>query len=154
MCACVRACVCAKGKSKGWPHAFPSFFWSLTRIIVRSCGSPLRTRRRKPREWQWRWRRQQKQLLTTWFLMWEKEPVLLLLLLLFCVVLFCFFRAAPTAYGDSQAWGLIGAIASSLHHSHSNIGSFTHWARPGIKPTSSWILVGLVTAEPCQELQK
>ena len=28
----------------------------------------------------------------------------------------------------------------------------THWARPGIGPTSSWILVGFVTAEPQCEL--
>ena len=27
---------------------------------------------------------------------------------------------------------------------HSNAGSLTHWARPGIEPTSSWMLVGFV----------
>ena len=32
-------------------------------------------------------------------------------------------RAAPMAYGSSQARGWIGAIAASLHHSHSNAGS-------------------------------
>ena len=32
-------------------------------------------------------------------------------------------RAAPTAYGGSQARGLIGAVATGLHHSHSNGGS-------------------------------
>ena len=31
-------------------------------------------------------------------------------------------RAAPTAYGGSQARGQIGAVAASLHHSHSNVG--------------------------------
>ena len=31
---------------------------------------------------------------------------------------------------------------------HSNTRSLKHWARPGIKPTSSWILVGFVSAEP------
>ena len=36
---------------------------------------------------------------------------------------FCFFRAAPTAYGGSQARAPIGAVAASLHHSHSNVGS-------------------------------
>ena len=36
----------------------------------------------------------------------------------------CFlFRAAPAAYGGSQARGLIGAAAAGLHHSHSNSGS-------------------------------
>ena len=37
---------------------------------------------------------------------------------LFCFVFaFCLFRAAPTAYGGPQARGLIGAIATGLHHS-------------------------------------
>ena len=30
------------------------------------------------------------------------------------------------------------------NHSHSNMGSLTHWARPGIEPMPSWILVGFV----------
>ena len=34
-----------------------------------------------------------------------------------------FFRAAPMAYGGSQARGQIGATAASLHHSHSNTRS-------------------------------
>ena len=28
---------------------------------------------------------------------------------------------------------------------HGNVGSLTHWARPGIEPASSWILVGFVS---------
>ena len=39
---------------------------------------------------------------------------------------FCLFRAAPVAYGSSQARGQIGAAAASLHHSHSNEGSEPH----------------------------
>ena len=39
---------------------------------------------------------------------------------------FCLFRAAPVAYGGSQARGPIGAIAAGLHHSHSNVGSKVH----------------------------
>ena len=36
----------------------------------------------------------------------------------------CLFRAVPVAYGGSQAiWGQIGAVAASLHQSHSNVGS-------------------------------
>ena len=35
---------------------------------------------------------------------------------------------------------------------HGNARSLTYWARPGIKPTSSWMLVRLVTAEPQWEL--
>ena len=36
--------------------------------------------------------------------------------------------------------------------SHSNDGSLTHWAGPGIKPGSSWILVRFLTSEPRWEL--
>ena len=38
--------------------------------------------------------------------------------------------AAPKAYGGSQARGQIGAVAASLYHSHSNIGS-----KPRLRPT-------------------
>ena len=41
-----------------------------------------------------------------------------------------------------------------LHHSHSNVGLLTHWAKPGIEPASSWILVGFVSAEPQQNFHK
>ena len=57
---------------------------------------------------------------------------------------FFFLRAAPAAYGSSQARGQIRGPAASLHHSHSNTGfepclrrklkllalpeSLTHWA--------------------------
>ena len=37
--------------------------------------------------------------------------------------LFFLFRATPAAYGSSQARGQIGADASGLWHSHSNMGS-------------------------------
>ena len=77
---------------------------------------------------------------------------------------FCLFRATLVAYGGAQARGQIGATAVGLPHSHSNGGSVTyttahsnarsliHWARPGIKPLSSWILVGFVITEPWWEL--
>ena len=42
------------------------------------------------------------------------------------VVFLSFPRAAPTAHGGSQARGLIGAVAASLCHSHSNTGSEPH----------------------------
>ena len=35
---------------------------------------------------------------------------------------------------------------------HGNAGSLTHWARPGIKPTTSWFLNGFISAVPQQEL--
>ena len=43
---------------------------------------------------------------------------------------FFFFKATPAAYGSSQATGLIGAVAASLCHSHSNVGS-----KPCLQPT-------------------
>ena len=75
---------------------------------------------------------------------------------------FCFlsFRAIPTAYGASQARGLIIAIASAhatatvmqdLSHIcdlHSNTGYSTYQARPGIEHTSSWIVVRFISAVP------
>ena len=50
-----------------------------------------------------------------------KKNVFLLLFIYFC--LFAFSRAAPMAYGRSQARGLIGAVAAGLCQSHSNTGS-------------------------------
>ena len=65
---------------------------------------------------------------------------------------FLLFRATLPAYVSSQARGQIGATAADLHRSSSNPGSLTHWARPGFKPTSSWILVGFISTEPQKEL--
>ena len=45
---------------------------------------------------------------------------------LFCCCLFWLFRAAPEAYGGSQARSRIRATAAGLHHSHSHVGSLTH----------------------------
>ena len=42
--------------------------------------------------------------------------------------------------------------AYTIAHS-SNTRSLTHWAKPGIEPTSSWILMGFLTTEPQEELQ-
>ena len=42
------------------------------------------------------------------------------------IYVFCLFRAAPVAYGSSQARGLIRSAATGLHHSHSNAGSEPH----------------------------
>ena len=35
---------------------------------------------------------------------------------LFCFLFFCFFFAAPMAYGSSQARGQIGDVTAGLHH--------------------------------------
>ena len=56
------------------------------------------------------------------------------------------------AYGSSQARDQIRAAAADLHHSHGNTRSLTHWAKPGMVPKSSWILVRFITAESQQEL--
>ena len=60
----------------------------------------------------------------------------------FCFLVFCFFgffvvvvvfafsRAAPVAYGGSQARSLIGAVAAGLRQSHSNAGP-----KPRLQPT-------------------
>ena len=68
---------------------------------------------------------------------------------------FFFLRATPVAYEGFPARGLIRATAASLCHghrqqhsiraasatyitTHGNARSLIHWARPGIKPTTSW----------------
>ena len=43
--------------------------------------------------------------------------------------------------GPMEVQGRIRAASASLHHSHSNAGSLTHWVKSWIKPTSSWILI-------------
>ena len=81
--------------------------------------------------------------------------------------LFFFLRAAPAAYRSSQARGLNGAAAAGLHHSHSRselrlrptpqlMATSDPYPTegPGIEPTSSWVLVGLITTEPQWELQR
>ena len=75
----------------------------------------------------------------------------------------CFFRAAPEAYGGSQARGPTGAGATPQPHqiratsvtyttTHGNTRSLTHRVKSGIEPASSWMLVRFVSAEPWQEL--
>ena len=74
----------------------------------------------------------------------------------------------PVAYGSSQARGSnwscscwptpqprprgIRAESATYTITQGNTRSLTYWGRPGIEPTSSWILVGFVTAEPWWEL--
>ena len=78
------------------------------------------------------------------------------------------FRAAPKAYGSSQARGRIGATAAGLHHqpqqrgiwaksaiyttAQGNAGSLTRCVKPGIKPASSRTLGGFVSSAPQGEL--
>ena len=53
-------------------------------------------------------------------------PFLFVLGFFFFFFFFVFSGGAPSAYGGSQFRGLIGAVAASLHQSHSNTGSLTH----------------------------
>ena len=48
----------------------------------------------------------------------------------------------------------IQAASVTYTTAHSNAGSLTCWVTPGIEPTSSWLLVGFVTAESQWEFQK
>ena len=74
--------------------------------------------------------------------------------------LFCFFRDTPVAHGSFQTrsnqsyscWPMpqppqchIWAASVIYTTAHSNAGSLTHWVRPGIKPSSSWIPVWFLT---------
>ena len=76
-----------------------------------------------------------------------------------CIIRYSFFFFLfRAAYGSSQR-GQIVAAAAGLCHSHtrseaasvtyiagcSNAGSLTHWEKPGIEPTSLWILVVFLT---------
>ena len=49
---------------------------------------------------------------------------------------FFLFRTVPAAYENSQARGLIGATAASLHHSHRNLGS-----EPHLRPTPQLVAI-------------
>ena len=88
-----------------------------------------------------------------------------------CCCCCCYFRATPAACRGSQARGLIRGVVAGLCHSHSNARSqphlwptpqltampdpyLTHWARPEIKPMSSWILVRFFSTEPRQKLHE
>ena len=49
---------------------------------------------------------------------------------------FYLFRAAPVAYGGSQARDLIGSVATGLRHSHSNARSESRlWPTPQLSAT-------------------
>ena len=93
--------------------------------------------------------------------------ILFICLFIYFFQIFCSFRAILVVYGRSQARGWIGAVATSPCHSnsgsklclrptpsatyttaHSNPRSPTHWVRPRIQSVSSYMLAGLVSAEP------
>ena len=53
------------------------------------------------------------------------------------IYLFAFSRAAPAAYGGSQAMGLIRTVTSGLCHSHSNAGSEQQCLQPTAQLTAT-----------------
>ena len=61
-----------------------------------------------------------------------KESALrtLIIIIIIIIIIILLFRAAPAAYGGSQARGGIGAVAAGLCHGHTtaqgNPGSLTH----------------------------
>ena len=58
-----------------------------------------------------------------------------------------FSRATPAAYGGAQARGLIRAVATSLHQSHSNVGS-----EPCLQPTQQ--LMAMLDPQPTERGQE
>ena len=46
----------------------------------------------------------------------------------------------------------VWAASATYATAHGSARFLTHWARPGIEPTTSWFLVGFVSSEPWQEL--
>ena len=57
----------------------------------------------------------------------------------------------PLAYATATGMPDLSRICD-LHTAHGNAGSVTHWARPGVEPAFSRILVRFLTAEPKWEL--
>ena len=84
----------------------------------------------------------------------------------FLFLLYWLFRAAHMAYEGSQARGQnqscscwptpqqrqIWAASVTYTTALGNSGFLTQWARPGIEPASSWMLVGFISTEPQWEL--
>ena len=64
----------------------------------------------------------------------------------FSLYFFAFSRATPMAYGGSQARGLIGAVATGLRQSHSNVGS-----EPRLQPTPQ--LTAMLDPQPTERGQ-
>ena len=76
--------------------------------------------------------------------------------LFFFFFFFCLFRPSSVAYGRSQAsgwmwptpqpqWCQIQATLATYSSACNDAISLTHWARPGMDPKFSWILVWFLT---------
>ena len=89
--------------------------------------------------------------------------------ILFCfILLFCFlgphlWHMEVSRLGSKRSYSCqptpqpqqCGSWAMSMSYitAHGNARSPTYWARPGIKPASSWILVVFISTAPQWELQ-
>ena len=87
----------------------------------------------------------------------------------FFLLLLLFFRATPAAHeishtrgsnGNYRCWPMpqpqqheIRGVSVSYTAARSNAWSLTHWVRPGLEPTSSWLPVRFISVEPQWELQ-
>ena len=73
--------------------------------------------------------------------------------MVFCFVLFCLVFLGPHLQcKDIPRLGVESELVTYTT-AHGNTGSLTHEVRPGIKPTSLWLLVKFVTTESQRELQ-
>ena len=61
---------------------------------------------------------------------------------------FGFFLGLHLQHMEFPRLGANQSYSHCPHHSHSNTRSLIHWASPGIKPSSSCILVWFITTEP------
>ena len=52
--------------------------------------------------------------------------IIIIIIIIIIILSFCLLRAEPAAYRDSQAGGLIRAVAAGLCHSHSNAESLAY----------------------------
>ena len=96
-----------------------------------------------------------------WFEFWGKNIEDNEIHSVFIYLFILLFRAAGVAHGRSQARGKnlscscqptpqpqqcqIQVVSSTYTTAHGNTRSLTHWARSGIEPASSWILLGFLT---------
>ena len=68
------------------------------------------------------------------------------------IFLFLLFRVTPAAYGSPRLGVESELQLPAYIEAHGNTESPTNWVRPGIKPASSWILLGFITTESQREL--
>ena len=96
------------------------------------------------------------------FNIFETTPLLFFLFSFFLFFFFfCFLGPHPRYMEvprlgielEPQQWG-IWVVSATYTTTHGNTGSPAHWSKPGMEPTSSWILVGFVSAVPQWELMK